>query len=596
MFRRLFVTAALASASVLALPAQQAPAAAPQQPTPASPAPAAGQQPTAPAPQQPSKDQPPVTFRVEVNYVEVDAHVTDAQGNFVRGLTKDDFVVTEEGKPQQLSVLSLVDIPIERPDAPLFSPTTIPADVTDNHTEFNGRVFVLVLDDLQTLFSRSARVKLAAKQFIERYLGENDIAAVVQTGARRDGSQEFTGNRQLLLRAVDHFQGQKLRSATLDKIDDYYVQQSMGTGNAPRDTSESERAFKARNSLDTLRQVADYLGGVRGRRKAVVYISEGIDYDIDNTIQNRYANDIRDEMNAAIAAATRSNVSFYGIDPRGLTTLGDESIEMSSLPNDPTLGLGSQSMQDELRRSQDSLRTISEETGGFAAVNRNDFRDSFARVVQENSSYYLLGFYSTDTRRDGRFRRLQVQVKRPGLNVRARRGYVAPKGKAPASTTSTNANKATSSELRQALDSPIAMSGLGLSVFAAPMKGTAPNASIAITLEVDGRGLKFDEKDGFYSDNVEVSLIAVDRDAKIKDGGHDVVQLKLRPQTWQTVTRSGVRISRRLEIPPGRYQLRVGARDTVGGAVGSVLYDLEVPDFSKEGLTMSGLLLTSAAA
>ena len=83
---------------------------------------------------------------------------------------------------------------------------------------------------------------------------------------------------------------------------------------------------------------------------------------------------------------------------------------------------------------------------------------------------------------------------------------------------------------------------------------------------------------------------------KIKDGGHDVVSLKLRPQTYQTVARSGVRVSRRLEIPPGRYQLRVGARDSVGGAVGSVLYDLDVPDFSKEPLSMSGLLLASASA
>ena len=577
MFRRSFSAVALAFASVLALPAQQQP----QAPAPQAPPAPAGQPPA-------------VTFRVEINYVEVDAHVTDAQGKFVRNLTKEDFEVTEEGKPQQLSVLSLVDIPVERPDAPLFSPTTIPPDVADNHKEFNGRVFVIVLDDLQTLFGRSARVKAAAKQFIERYLGENDIAAVVPTGGRKDGAQDFTGNRQLLLRAVDHFQGQKLRSATLDKIDDYYLQQNMNTGAAPRDTSEAERSFKARNTLSTLRQVSDYLAGVRGRRKAVVFFSEGIDYDTDNPIQNRYANDIRDEMTQAIAAATRANVSFYGIDPRGLTTLGDESIEISSIPDNPTLGLGAMSLQDELRRSQDSLRTISEETGGFAAVNRNDFREAFSRVVQENSSYYLLGYYSTDTRRDGRFRRLQVRVKQPGLTVRARRGYAAPKGKAPAA--GSGANKATSAALREALDSPIAMSGLGLSVFAAPLKGTAPNASIAISLEVDGRNLKFDQKDGLYVDDLEISVIALDRDAKIKDGGHDVVSLKLRPQTYQTVARSGVRVSRRLEIPPGRYQLRVGARDSVGGAVGSVLYNLDVPDFSKEPLSMSGLLLASASA
>ena len=533
-----------------------------------------------------------MTFRVEVNYVEIDAIVTDAQGNFVRDLTKDDFEVVEEGKPQDLSVLSMVDIPIERTDAPLYSPTAIEPDVRSNAKEFNGRVFVLVLDDLQTHFGRSVRVRQAAKLFVERYLGANDIAAIVQTGARKDGAQEFTSNHTLLLKAINTFAGQKLRSATLDKIDDYYMQRETNPGAAPRDLSEAERAFKARNTLSTLRQVADYLAGVRGRRKAVVYFSEGIDYDIDNTIGNRYASDLRDEMLAAIAAATRANVSFYGVDPRGLSGLSDEGIEITAVPNDPTLGLGYASLSDELRRSQDSLRTISEETGGFAAVNRNDFREAFGHIIQDNSGYYLLGYYSSDTRRDGRFRRVQVRVKRPGLTVRARKGYTAPKGKAQSTTTL--ANTKTSPALREALDSPIPISGLALSVFAAPFKGTAPNASIAVTIEIEGRGLSFAEQNGLFADDVEISVIAIDRDAKIKDGGRDVVQLKLKPQTRETVSRAGIRISRRLELPPGNFQLRVGVRDGGTGATGSVLYDLAVPDFPKDPLSMSGILIASA--
>ncbi len=362
-----------------------------------------------------------------------------------------------------------------------------------------------------------------------------------------------------MLKAINTFAGQKLRSATLDKIDDYYMQRETNPGAVPRDLSEAERAFKARNTLSTLRQVADYLAGVRGRRKAVVYFSEGIDYDIDNTIGNRYASDLRDEMLAAIAAATRANVSFYGVDPRGLSGLSDEGIDITAVPNDPTLGLGYASLSDELRRSQDSLRTISEETGGFAAVNRNDFREAFGHIIQDNSGYYLLGYYSSDTRRDGRFRRVQVRVKRPGLTVRARKGYTAPKGKAQSTTTL--ANTKTSPALREALDSPIPISGLALSVFAAPFKGTAPNASIAVTIEIEGRGLSFAEQNGLFADDVEISVIAIDRDAKIKDGGRDVVQLKLKPQTRETVSRAGIRISRRLELPPGNFQLRVGVRD-----------------------------------
>src|SRR4249919_2252810 len=98
------------------------------------------------APAQPQAPQPPVTFKVEVNYVEVDAAVTDAQGNFVRTLTRDDFQVVEDGKPQTLSAFSMVDIPVTRPDPPLFSKTAIPPDVVSNRVPFEGRVFVIVLD------------------------------------------------------------------------------------------------------------------------------------------------------------------------------------------------------------------------------------------------------------------------------------------------------------------------------------------------------------------------------------------------------------------------------------------------------------------
>ena len=103
--------------------------------------------------------QPPVTFKVEVNYVEIDASVTDAQGNFVRTLNKDDFQLIEDGKPQALTVFSMVDIPIDRVDPPLFSKTAIPPDVVSNRTPFEGRVFVLVIDDLNTRFNRTARTR-----------------------------------------------------------------------------------------------------------------------------------------------------------------------------------------------------------------------------------------------------------------------------------------------------------------------------------------------------------------------------------------------------------------------------------------------------
>ncbi|HEX5476127.1 MAG TPA: VWA domain-containing protein [Vicinamibacterales bacterium] len=565
----------------------------------------AAQQPAAPAPgaQRPAAgQQPPLTYKVEVNYVEVDATVTDAQGNFVRGLNQNDFQVSEDGKPQSLSIFSLVDIPVEHADPPLFAKNAIPPDVATNKHPAEGRLFVLLLDDLHTGFGRSALLRKAATLFVDRYVGANDEVAVVTTGGAAKGSQEFTTNRALILDAISRFAGQKAQSQTLAGIDDALANEDYAAGKSPNTNAETrmndiERGTKARNALDTVKNVADYLAGIRGRRKALVYFSEGIDYDISNLISsdtNAYASDVLQSTRDAIAAATRANVSIYGIDPRGLTNMGDELMQIGSLPSgDQSLGITS--LQNELRRSQDSLRVLSDQTGGFAVVNANDFHNAFARILQDNSSYYVLGYYPATEKHDGRFHRISVRVDRPGLTVRARQGYVAPKGKEQ--PRKILGGSTTSVELREALTSPVAVSGLPLRAFAAPFRGEAPNASVAIALEVDPAQMKFTEQNGLYTDKLEVSLFAADVSGKIRDGGRDEVALALHQGTYQAIEQShGLRVMHTLALPPGKYQLRIGARDGNSGAVGTVLYDLQVPDFSKGDLTMSGIAITSASA
>jgi len=543
-----------------------------------------------PAPQAPrTEPQPPITFKVEVNYVEIDAVVTDANGNFVRGLTRDDFEVLERSKPQTISVFSLVDIPVQRSDAPLFAASAIEPDVRSNQPEFDGRVFVLVLDDLHTHPMRSVHLRRSARLFVERYLGANDVAAVVTTGGSKSAAQNFTSSRRLLVKAVDSFMGQKLRSATLEKLDQLPRQIPGSTG--PTDPLEMERAYKARAALGTLKNVAEYMSGIRGRRKAVVYFSEGLDYDISNPIQNRFATDVLEETKAAIASATRSNVSFYGVDPRGLAGFED-AIEIQSLPLDNSLG--THTMMDEVRLAQDSLRVLSEETGGFAAVNRNDYRDTFSRIIADNSSYYVLGYYSNDERRDGRFRPVDVRVRKPGLQVRARKGYTPPRSKP--STTPAATSTGTSAELREALNSPLPVSSLGLTATAAAFRGPRDKASVSVALEIDGSRFKFVEKGDRVFDEVEVSMVAFDAGGTGRDGGRDSVGLTLRPQTRDAVLRGGVRIMRRLELAPGIYHLRIGARERGTASVGTVMLDIEVPDFSKQPLMMSGLVITSAGA
>ena len=155
-----------------------------------------------------------------------------------------------------------------------------------------------------------------------------------------------------------------------------------------------------------------------------------------------------------------------------------------------------------MRLSQDSLRTLSEETGGFAAVNQNTLDSAFGRIVDANSRYYVLGYYPPTTARDGRFHRIEVRVKRPGLRVSARRGYASPRGRTPserkrdedtrrARDAKRGAVNNTSPELRDALNAPLQQSGLTFSVQAAPFRNTQKEASVALAIEFDGATLPF---------------------------------------------------------------------------------------------------------
>ena len=547
----------------------------------------AGQAP-APAPQPPGP-----TFKVRVDYVEVDIVVTDKQGQLVRDLKKEDFQVLEDGKAQAITAFATVDIPIERADRPLFASGPIEPDVRTNERPFDGRVYVMVIDDLHTRFGRSQRVKLAAKQFIERRLSANDLMAIVHTAGPSDASQEFTGNKKLLLAAVDKTSGRKLDSATATRTDEFNRTRDMRSHSDPlNDPYDAERSFNARSALDTLKNVADWFGSVRGRRKAILFVSEGIDYDINDMIPqtgstHSGASLVLDSTRDAIASATRSNVAIYGIDPRGLTDLGDESIEIGAYPDDTSLGVGPGSLRNEIRLSQDSLRTLSEETGGFAVVNKNDFATAYQRIVEDNSSYYVLAYYPPDPR-PGRFHKIDVRVTRPGLTVRARRAYVTPK-KMDAVTTASKSP--TPPEVREALDSPLPVSGLTMHVFLSPFKGAAPNASVLLGVELRGRDMQLNQ-----NDTVTLSYIAVDVNGKIRGGNTDSLTMtNLKPETRSRIEQTGLRLLNRMDLPPGKYQVRVAAHDSAAGKVGAVQYDLDVPDFIKMPFSVSGLVLTSVA-
>lgn len=528
------------------------------------------------------------TFRAQVELVQIDAIVTDAQGIPVSGLTAEDFEITEDRKAQAIAAFSTVDIPIERLERPLFSPTAIEPDVLTNQGE-EGRVYLIALDDVHPLLA--LRTRRFLRRFIEQHMGANDVAAISYLGTGAANSQDFTSNKRVLLNALDKFSGFIPGEAPVNMTPAGDAGGGALPSNAPS-SQQIEARFNLRNRMRSFRGITEFLANAPGRRKAILFISTGgtvIDM-VDIVDYNGGTMSIEmEEAHAAMQAASRGNIAIYPIDPRGLTAEGG-SGESESSPTNEALQAASMTRLAE----KDNLRMLAQVTGGFAFVNQNDFDQAFTRLVRETSSYYVLGYYSTNEKRDGRFRNVRVRVKRPGLEVRARSGYVAPNRRTPPPEP-VRAMKALTVAASEAFASPIARRGVGLRMFAAPYKGAGRDASVAIVIGVDPAGLDLVEKNGTFVGELELAMGATSGKGLVSGGEYHIAKLALKPDSMERAKREGVQVLTELRLQPGRYQIRAVVGNRINKA-GSVVYDIEVPDFSKGPLVMSGVALTSKAA
>ena len=229
-------------------------------------------------------------------------------------------------------------------------------------------------------------------------------------------------------------------------------------------------------------------------------------------------------------------------------------------------------------------------------MNAGDVVGGLGRIVLDNSRYYLLGYRSDPASWSRRFVKIEVRLKRPGLAVRARRGFLPPDPKATVKVREADVKSGTSPALRAALSKPVPIGELPFRVFAAPFRAAGSNSSVLLAVEVDGASLRFQEREGRFNERVEVSIVAADERARVQGEDRQEFDLRLQPDTYQRVRRTGVRLLSRLTLPPGRYHIRVGAHETSGGATGTVAYDLEIPDYSRLPFGLSGLVLASPSA
>jgi hypothetical protein len=259
-------------------------------------------------------------------------------------------------------------------------------------------------------------------------------------------------------------------------------------------------------------------------------------------------------------------VAIYPIDAIGLTA--DPNVET---PRDrPVKRLA-------------ALRSVAEDTGGEAIVNTNNFSDAFSNVVNATRAYYLLAYTPSQARGNAQFHEITVRVKRPGVRVSARRGYADP----PDSTLP----EAKVAEIAgvprpvaEALLNPLPTNVLGLTVFAAPFRGNENNGSVVLAAAIEGLGR------GDYDDTLTVGYLAIDQQARTRVAPAKVIKV---PSNLAGADVDAVYVHDRLALPPGRHEIRMAVARARDRAVGSVMAYVEIPDFAREALAISGIALTS---
>lgn len=527
-----------------------------------------------------------------VTLVEVVAFVSDRSGRPLTGLMREDFVLEEDGVPQDISHFSFVELPRGAAVAPEAPAADGQADVAGNRDR-SGRSYVIVLDALHVDPLRSGRVKQQAAKFINDYVEPGDAVAIVTIGGT--GHQTFTSDTGRLLRAVEAFVGGKPRSAALNRIDS---QMRAATDGPDSDFENATKASNARTLFDSIRMICRSFGNVSGRRRSIVLFSEGIELDMTDmlgptvtgggagrnasSLSSTYAADLLISQREMFDAARQSNVSLYTVDPRGTSIGADDLMRTAGPPGgrfgQPTLTPPpTRDVEREVQRSQGVLRNFADETGGFAVVNSSDFDRGFSRIVDANSTYYVLGYSPAKPASDGRYRQITVRVGRPGASVSARPGYF-PGGAGGNSTGPAGGTltlKGASPSMEALLTSALPVAGLGIQVMAAPIGLRDQDHVVAVVVELQSSDFRFVEDGDLIRNDIEVGLVAVDADGQITAGRVSSGTLRL-PTDARAAVSGGLRYVLEIPLVSQRYQLRVGAVESGGGTAGSAVLDLDL--------------------
>jgi VWFA-related protein len=532
-------------------------------------------------------------IRSQTNVVLVDVRVWDKSGRAVSDLKQEDFRVFDDGKLQKITSFSLENVErlavasAESGPPPTLDLGKLPSNVAPLEVLQDHRLMVFFFDLTSIHAEDLMRAVKGATDFVHTRMTPADLVAIVTYTSSLRVLQDFTNDRDALDRILEGIRtgqftslsvaGTEGEAGTTNASGDEVVNQDVSAAFTPDETEFN--IFNTDEKLAAIESLARMLRDVPGR-KSVIHFTSGVERTgVENQAQLR----------ATVDAANRANVSLYTLDARGLAALPPGGDASAASPAGTALYTGQavRSQFSSLQGSRETLATLATDTGGRSFFDLNDFAPAFREVQEENSSYYLLGYTPPNTHSDGRYRRIRVEVDRPDLKVRARPGYYAPKD----FRQFTREDKEL--QLQQAMDLDTPFVDLPLAVEASYFLRPDKRYYVVLAAKIPGSALSFLRKSNTRQTEFDFAWRANDASGRTVASLRDTLPVKLSEQDYEQVMTGTVLYEGGMEMAPGKYTLKVVARENQSGTLGTFEQPMVLPAVADSGLALSSVIVSN---
>jgi VWFA-related protein len=590
--------------------------------------------------QKPEQDQ---ILKLKSELINVRAVVTDKNGKVVEGLNKDDFEVLENKRSQEISFFSFQRTSLPAPgqsSAQASSPVKQEGDKPSAiSSQSPSRTIVLFVDNVNLSFSGLALAREELKKFINQQVNEQDLIALVTATGSSGIFEQFTTNQQIILRAIDKIKlwetdtktdlvtpflaGRVLsrdrmaqhlmlcivnaelrriskgipsgRGASASDSGGYDCVWSAGKDPIKIPINPEDEALingRARSillrsmqkqtiTLGSLKSVIERLQGMPGQRMLALF-SEGF------SLVDTGGKMDPGRLQAVISRATRAGVFIYSFDVRGLKNDDYMTPEIGNFIPPPVFPSFVSSASRDLEQG---LNALAVDTGGKALFNSNNLGLGLQKALDENGAYYALDYYSSNETPNDKFREISVQVKtHPEYKVRTQRGYL------PGDFKTVEQPLTAQQRLVKAMTASVAATGLGVSASAEYLEMEGDNLQATLSIYADAKTIDYVQQNNLHNFDLEVGIAIFDEAGKIVKTYNEKLKGSLSPDQLNAAKRNGYRYSKRIDLKPGIYNIRVGLLEARTEKIGTAVSWIEIPNLSNGKLALSDLLLVNSAA